>query len=275
MSKPSKFIKALSRGFTILGARPSLQPLYRILFRIVLKGMGIRNFDVEGRITGERHFLRTLAASVQPDAVVFDVGANAGDYVDDIRGEMPSAQVHAFEPNPISYSKLCQRIGLNRGIFANNAGLSDVAGSAILYDDADAVGSRVSTLYVGAAKANKVAREIQLTTLDDYARFRRIDRIDLLKIDVEGHELQVLRGAHAYLAEGRIDVLQFEFNRMNVHSHVFLNDFRALLPGFVLLRLLPSGATVLDGREPIFEEIFDYQNIVAVRAGHPLLTRLI
>jgi hypothetical protein len=66
---------------------------------------------------------------------------------------------------------------------------------------------------------------------------------------------------------GRISLVQFEFNEMNVISRTFLRDFVGLLPGYRLYRLLPDGMASLEG-EPLFvREIFAFQNLVAVRSG--------
>ena len=58
---------------------------------------------------------------------------------------------------------------------------------------------------------------------------KKIDDIDFIKIDVEGHELAVLQGAVNMINQNRIKVIQFEFNVANILSRVFLKDFYDLL----------------------------------------------
>jgi len=105
--------------------------------------------------------------------------------------------------------------------------------------------------------------EFKSTTLDEFCETNKIDFIDLLKIDTEGHEWDVLLGARRMLSERRIQFIQFEFNEMNVIARVFLKDFYDLLKDYRIYRL-DSNRLI-----PLFEyssanEIFRFQNFVAV-----------
>ena len=94
-----------------------------------------------------------------------------------------------------------------------------------------------------------------------------VDKIDLLKIDVEGFELQVLLGAQRMLSEGRIDAIQFEFTQLNVVSRVFVDDFFRLLgTGYTLHRLLPHGLMPMIDKNHWSNEQFGYQNLFASRS---------
>ncbi len=103
---------------------------------------------------------------------------------------------------------------------------------------------------------------MSVSTVDDVARKHGIDPIELFEIDVEGHELAVLKGASQLLAANAIRCVHFEFNEMNVISRVFLRDFRALLPNHDFHRRLPKGMIHLDDR-PLTTELFAFQNILA------------
>jgi hypothetical protein len=94
-----------------------------------------------------------------------------------------------------------------------------------------------------------------------------ISHEDLLKIDVEGAELEVLKGAVGAIKAGKIDVIQFEFNEMNVVSRVFFRDFWHVLDGYSFYRLLPFGLFPIRNYRTFFCELFAFQNIVAVRSG--------
>lgn len=90
----------------------------------------------------------------------------------------------------------------------------------------------------------------------------------MLKIDTEGHELNVLKGARLTIAKGMVDVIQIEFNEMNVISRTFFKDIIDILPGYDFYRLLPDGLLPLGAYKILDFEIFAFQNIVALKHGN-------
>jgi len=92
-------------------------------------------------------------------------------------------------------------------------------------------------------------------------------KFDLLKIDTEGNEYKILRGAQKALSEGRIKAIQFEFSGINVVSRAFFKDFYDLLsPKYILYRLLPNSfLPIKKYDEFLFLELFAYQNFIAIR----------
>ena len=99
---------------------------------------------------------------------------------------------------------------------------------------------------------------------DAYMAEQGIDRIDLLKIDVEGAEHLVLQGLAGALAGGRIGVIQFEYGQANIVTRFLLRDFHLLLEshGYSVGKLYPNR---VDFRRYRFEhEDFIGPNFVAV-----------
>ena len=92
---------------------------------------------------------------------------------------------------------------------------------------------------------------------------RKHRKIGLLKIDTEGHEFEVLKGAENLLKAGKIEMIHLEFNEMNVFSRVFFKDIWDYLPNYDLYRMLPDGLVHIKNYSPVFCEIFAYQNLVA------------
>jgi hypothetical protein len=119
-------------------------------------------------------------------------------------------------------------------------------------------------------RQNVQAFKFSMTTLDRFAEVEDIHVIDLLKIDTEGTELYVLKGAMRLLKKKRIRFIQFEFNEMNVYSRTFFRDFIDLLPGYTFYRLMPSGFYQLGPYRPSTHEIFAFQNILAVPEGEEI-----
>lgn len=106
---------------------------------------------------------------------------------------------------------------------------------------------------------------IKVERLDDFAKTENIDFIDFLKIDAEGNELNILKGARRLLANKSIRCIQFEFGKINLYSKAFLKDFRKELKEYQLFRLLPHGLYKLP-QNAIYCELFAYQNIIGVRS---------
>jgi len=140
---------------------------------------------------------------LQPDHVMFDVGTNIGEVCMTAAGLVgPRGMVYAFEPDPISFRKLTGNLALNRfgNIFASNVGLGDAP--ATLQMKVDCPTNR---------GANRIQRgpqtgdtfSIHIDTLDAFVAQRELRRLDMIKIDVEGFELSVLKGAHQALTRFR------------------------------------------------------------------------
>jgi FkbM family methyltransferase len=132
-----------------------------------------------------------------PGSVFFDVGANFGYYSVALANALDRrCQVHAFEPNPKTYDRLLRHIewnGLKDVVLPVPFALSDRRGTATLIERSDNSGaSRIGDDAAGIT--------VELTRLDDYCAERGIDRLDALKIDVEGLEARVLAGGRETLA---------------------------------------------------------------------------
>jgi FkbM family methyltransferase len=220
-------------------------------------------------ITGEKflieHVLPRLLDKKQP--VMFDVGANVGDYSNALYATFPKAQIVAFEPVPRTFEVLRATLAKTT-VKCCSIGLSDAEGEAVIYDYEQMIGSEHASLFPGVLKDLHQAQTIKQTnipliTLDAYCCDASIPMIDFLKIDTEGNELNVLKGSRAMIQKNAIRAIQFEFNEMNVVSRVFLKDFYDILRGYSFYRLLPRALLPL-GRYSSRNEIFAFQNILAL-----------
>jgi len=236
------------------------------LMRLAYTEMGVLKFENED-ISGEKHFIDiVLREKISTDApVIFDVGAHVGKYSAQLIRSFPKADVYAFEPNPATFAQLSERFA-NGEIHCINLGVSSEAGRMEMYVYPDNPTTSHATAYrevitdLNAAQAQRV--DVSVTTLDDFCRDQAITRVDFLKIDTEGHELEVLRGATGLLARGGLPVVQFEFNEPNVVSRVFMRDFYTLLDGYTFFRLDTARLVPLGAYDSAVE-IFKFQNIVA------------
>lgn len=204
--------------------------------------------------------------------VVFDVGANLGDWTAQIRpGLAPGSSLHAFEAVATVFTQLERNLaalGPGAPIATVNAALSDADGQAEIFVYGELAGS--SSLHERDARQLGVdpARREVVRRLrgDTYCSQHSIERIDFLKLDVEGHELAVLRGFARMLGEGRIDSLQFEYGGTWVDARTWLKDAFELLQthGYAVGKLCPHGVRWYPRYEQRLET-FQYANYVAVR----------
>jgi FkbM family methyltransferase len=231
---------------------PRLQPLWRRLHTLSVYGM---NYGGGGLIetSGEVWALANVVRRVCENAaapVVFDVGANVGDYSLLVRRHLPSATVYAFEPAQSVYAELAKRLsarGDRGGPF--NLGFSDSEKTVDLYSytvggqEVSLISSIDRRLPTQAVEVKMRASErVRVETIDRFCEAEAVARIDFLKLDVEGHELSVLRGARRMLDERRVSVLQFEFGPANIYSRTYFYDFWSLLAGgYDIFRIIPEG----------------------------------
>lgn len=155
--------------------------------------------------------------------VVFDVGANVGDWTNQfvLRAAGRSLRLHAFEP--VSTTARMFRDNVRHDtVVLNEIALSDRTGSASIAVHGEGLGT--NAIVPDSSAAVLYTESIELTTLDEYCRRQRIDQLALVKIDAEGHDLFVLRGARETFTRQGIAVAQFEYNHRWIWSRAFLLD---------------------------------------------------
>lgn len=145
---------------------------------------------------------------------IIDVGANTGVYALLARTVKPEATIIAVEPVERVFRKMAENIALNGGgIIALNAAATDQEGPTTLYDLAGT--EHVLSVSLNAdfnPHGSKVAVQVAGMTIAGIAERHALSRLDLLKIDVEGHEPQVLKGFADLLRRDRPSILLEVFN---------------------------------------------------------------
>jgi FkbM family methyltransferase len=228
--------------------------------------------------SGEEWVLENVVAPACRGAetpVVFDVGANVGDYSRLVRRHLPAALVYAFEPSAAVHRRLAENLASSEGaerFRPFNLGLSDEEKTVELYSytvegqEQSLISSIDRRLPTQVLQVEVSASErVRVRTLDGFCEEERVGRIDFLKLDVEGHELAVLRGARRMLEAGAVSIIQFEFGPANIYSRTYFYDFWSLLSGhFDLYRIIPRGIVPI-AYYGEHREVFLTTNYLAVR----------
>lgn len=141
--------------------------------------------------------------------VILDIGANTGLYALTAKSVNPGATVYAFEPLRQMFTKLAYNVALNPfTIHCVEKAVSDKNGRAILYETGKE-NVAAATLNAELRQYGKLDREteVECITLDAFVEENHLEKVDLVKIDVETHEPQVLRGYLKHLFLHRPDFL--------------------------------------------------------------------
>ena len=246
----------------------------KLLFNLSIRGLGILNYS-SFRLSGEKHFLELVTPYL--GGVVFDVGANVGGYTKSFVNRS-DLQIYSFEPHPINFQRLSAEFSERRNVTLINSAVSDRNGELELFDYSEKNGSSHASLYRDVIeevhKQKSVSQKVNVITLSDFCKENEIEHVGLLKIDTEGNELKVLIGFKDFIDKGKVPLIQFEFNEMNIESRVYMKDFYKLLSDYLFFRLLPSGMLRLDNYSSVNYELFGFQNIIAIHREHELLKKL-
>lgn len=174
-------------------------------FKIRSYGYRIENeLFWEGLYGGwEKDSMKLWVQLCENSEVIIDIGANSGIYSLVAKSVKPDSKVYAFEPVNRVYRKLVKNIELNDlKIITKELAISDKTGSAIIYDNLNEHVYSVTVNKNLFAPTTKVVESlIKTITLDDFIKDTKIDKIDLIKIDVETHEPEVLEGFKHHLSK--------------------------------------------------------------------------
>lgn len=251
------------------------QPFWKWVFDTSLKGMNV-GYDCGVTTSGEVVVLKKLRKILNvPDTenlVIFDVGANKGDYSTCVAKVLtPPFTLYSFEPSEIAFNQL--KLNLNKVAALNGRlhlfqlGFGSVNQKEFLISSE--IGSSRGSLYqrdLLNRQSHKIISEpVSIEKIDDFILKNNINLIHLLKLDVEGHELEALKGASKSITENKIKAIQFEFGGCNVDSRTYFKDFFQLLePSFKIYRILKDGLESIKEYDEKYE-IFHTANYLVLK----------
>jgi FkbM family methyltransferase len=174
----------------------------------------LTGYDIHKMATGQDADWDIQARVNRWFPVIFDVGANEGQTSKRFRALFPTATVYAFEPGS-PFEKLAELPGVS----AHNIALGSQPGALEFNENSVSVMS--SFLPLGPEGWGEVTnrREIAVSTVDEFCDQHGISRIDLLKSDTQGFDLEVLKGAERMFAQGRIQAVYLEITFARLYEN--------------------------------------------------------
>jgi FkbM family methyltransferase len=202
--------------------------------------------------------------------VVLDIGGNKGDWTRYTLARWGDrvSKVFIFEPSKHHVESIAS-IADPRVMFIR-AAVGAQAGEAVLYSDQ--AGSGMASLTKRRLDHFSIAMDqtetVEVTTLDEFISSNQIDSIGFAKLDVEGHELNAMRGAEKAFAKGVLKALSFEFGGTHIDTRTFFQDFWYFLRpfGFNIYRINRGLRPILLRHYDEAYEHFRHTNFLAVRA---------
>lgn len=174
-------------------------------------------------------------------AVIIDGGTNVGDYSLSINSIIPGCKIYSFEPVKSTFQKLKHNtkefdniIPINKGLYKENCK------KEIYIFNSDTH----SSLYniQGLSYTPNERAEIELICGDDFIKEYKIDKVDFLKLDIEGAEFDALQGFQNCIKNNKIRIIQFEYGYINITTKKLLIDFYNFFKanGYVIGKVFPK-----------------------------------
>jgi FkbM family methyltransferase len=232
---------------------------------ISLNEMGYNNYNM--LTNGESLIIEEF---INPGDIIFDVGANIGEWSQKILSKNRDIKLYAFEPIPDIFTQLKRTI-LSPSVTLSNLALSNAVGfrKFVLYNKSTQL-TQLSGFYQRPAveqSLNMAATflTVPTDTIDHFCKEHAITQIDFLKIDTEGAELIVLQGALDMLQQNKIKTIQFEYGGTYLDSQTTLRQVYELLSqnGYTIFRIILDGLIQIEKWHDELEN-YQYSNYLAI-----------
>ena len=258
-----------SKILRLIRTKP-FQPLWEKMFHYSKIGMNLYGGAAFSQ-SGEIEVLKYSFEKIQNKEkfILFDVGACLGEYAEFVCNAFSeSVFVYSFEPSKLNFKKLSNAVKKKEHegkLFPVNVGFGDKDEDIDL--NITEIGEAKHSIYdmkmVNKSFINTFKEKITLTTIDKFCIEKNIQKIDYLKLDIEGHELFALKGASQMIVQKKIKHIQFEFSECNIASRTYFKDFYDLLsPNYNLYRIVSNGIVPISAYSTDLE-IFHITNYLA------------
>lgn len=183
------------------------------------------------RRNGEYWLVDLVIQNAPAGGVLLNVGASVGEWtgraLEAIGSRRDRFRIHAFEPCAGTIETLRRRFASEESIEAHAIAVSSSNGDALFFSGGGGLGTNSLDPISGSSRAR-----VPVTTLDTFLSKAGIEKVLMLKCDVEGFDLGVMRGASSLVARGKVDVLQFEYNWRWLRTSTSLLDVFELIKDY-------------------------------------------
>jgi len=196
--------------------------------------------------------------------ILFDIGANVGDYSKKVSEKYPESTIYSFEPSKYTFELLANNVKQNKRIKPVNVGFGEYEEKKTLYSNTN--GSGMASLYNRDLKNIGIefnqSEIAEIASLDNWVKLNKVIP-DYIKIDVEGSEFSVLKGGVKTLRN--VKAVQFEFGGTAIDARTFFKDYWNFFSrmNFSIYRYTPDGLMQITNYSEK-EERFEYMNYLAV-----------
>ena len=214
---------------------------------MLLRKIAIIFFDIIDKYYHQKRIIKFIRKNNINLKYFFDIGSHMGTYSDLILKDFKNCKVFMYEPQINIYKKIKKKYKNKKNIKIYNYALSDKSALKKIYINQHDLTSSLSTLDVknnrylklkaklfGTTSSGMIIKKTKVKTkkLNQIIKSKKIKKIDLAKIDTEGHEYEVLRGIQEsikkiryILIESHNDKIYLSYNSKKIHSYLIKNNF--------------------------------------------------
>ena len=261
-----KIWKIFSRLYVFIFGRKSLQFINDTILSLSLYAKGYKNYG-SFKATGEENFIDMISGEIR---VCLDIGANIGNY-SKLLINKTNAKIYAYEPLEKSFDELKKikekhkdRFFIEKLALGNEDGIKKISSANDKSEKASFEKNLDKLSFID--KDNLREFDVSIKKLDSLDFFDIHNKVDFLKIDVEGYEYEVLLGGKKFIDFNSPKFIQIEINWHQLFKKINLYEFSKLLKDYDIFKILPHGKNLIfiDPSRPE-NNIFHLSNFVFIR----------